>query len=80
METWFNVLDPGGIVNSHNHHKADLAAVYHISGPGHLVLSGLDVIEPIEGRIVVFSAMIDHCVPGPITERRLSLAINFHRE
>ncbi len=80
MEAWFNILDPGGVINSHNHYKADFAAVYHIEGPGDLILSGLDVIPAVEGRIAVFGGMVNHAVSGPITERRLSLAINFHRE
>jgi len=77
-EAWFNVLDPGGIVNVHNHHLAQLSAVYHIEGSGDLLLSGVDVIPAREGRIVIFDGMQNHSVPGPITERRLSIAFNFH--
>ncbi len=79
-QAWFNVLDPGGVITSHNHHKAELSAVYHIQGSGELILCGLGVVPAIEGRIAVFGGLIDHYVPGPITEQRISLAINFHRK
>jgi len=89
MHAWFNILEPGGTVKLHNHFKADIATVYHISGPGDLILSGLVdghggtyrtvLLPPLEGRIAIFSGMTNHAVPGPVTERRLSLAINFHR-
>jgi len=82
LQLWFNVLSPGGSIKSHNHAQAELVAVYHISGPGDLLVEREgkgDLLAAIPGRMAVFPGILKHSVPLS-TERRVSLAINAHRK
>lgn len=82
LQAWFNILEPGGFIESHNHAQAEQVAVYHISGPGDLIMErdgNVDLLAAIPGRIAIFPGTLNHSVPQT-TGRRLSLSINAHRK
>ncbi len=79
--TWFNVLEPGGTIGSHDHIQADWAAAYHISGPGDLLMDlgpRVEMLPAYPGRLAVFPGTMEHSVPQPVAWKRYSLSINAH--
>ncbi len=79
--TWFNILENGGSIGSHDHYLAEWVGVYHIEGPGDLVCDtnqGVEWVPAIEGRLAIFKGDVKHAVPGPVRQPRISLTMNAH--
>ena len=82
LPAWFNILDPGGTIRSHDHIQAEFAMAYHVRGPGGLVLDygdRSDFLPATPGRVVIFPGTLKHSVPGPVSSTRYSISINAHR-
>lgn len=91
LEAWATWQGPGGSCGWHDHHQAEVSAVYYVAaaeGAGRLrvALAGVEDAEcgvplpPVPGLLAVFSARTTHCVEAsaaaPGGTARISIVFN----
>lgn len=77
LDAWANLYRVGDEVRAHDHHQAQLTAVYCLYGEGELLVDGYGSVWMTPGLLVILDGRQVHSVP-PSRARRISIAMNLY--